>query len=618
MLIFKGDEYSSDDQYSDDVEEISVRRQPRKSRLLIAILAIFLPVGYTMAGNISLGSNSPIESGQGVALYAACSGSTQIILKPAVTFVNGNPGAFKFTSFDVSNIPVGCQGTDFQFSAYGDTGTAITLYDSSGTTVNVYNNAGTFEANALSGYTVTNLSTGSFRVTFTSASAPSASIYKFTLQSGLHVAYASASSWLISAGTTSSGQYIYDSAIDSSGNTYSLTYSAEMRINGTTYSPGVMTTWITKSDAQGNFLWTKDLSSTGVTTGLALALDSSNNIYVVGRYNGTFTVGSSTLTTVGSDDGFIAKLDSSGNGVWANQIAGTDIDYVQGVAVDSANNPVITGYTRSGSLSIAGQTFTKISAQDLFVAKYNSSGGSVWAVQGRTPADQNQGTDIATDSSNNVYVAGFHTGTLTLGSVTKSGNGSADAFVAKINSSGTVQWIANPGSTATEYINAIAVDGSGNVYAAVEYVSPFTVAGNSVSSAGGTDIVLIKYDTSGTAQWARTINGVGGQYADMITLDGSGNIWVTGKYQNTVTSGAYSATSGAGYDLYALRYDSSGTANYIKSIGSNGNENAGGIQIFNGYFFIVGEYAGSLTFEGVTVTSASTSDIDIFVAAFKY
>lgn len=621
MLIFKEEDFSSEDHYSDDIDAPASSQPKRfKSKLIIPFLAIALTAGYTMAGNITLGNNSPIESGQGVALYAACSGATQITLRPAVTFVNGNPGAFKFSSFDVSNVPVGCHGTDFQFSAYGDTGTALALYDSNGTSVNVYNNAGTFEANSLSGYTVSNLATGSFRVTFDSPAALSASIYKFTLQSGIHVAYASVNSWLISAGTTSSGQYIYDSAIDSSGNTYSLSYSAEMRINGTTYNPGSVSAWITKSNTSGTFLWTKNLSSSGVTTGNSIALDSSGNIYVGGRFNGTLTVGSSTLTAVGSDDGFIAKLDSSGNGIWAAQISGTNMDNVLGVAVDSSNNPLVTGYTTSSSLSIAGQTFTRVSSQDVFVAKYNSSGASVWAIQGSSsPTDQNQSIDIVADSSNNVYVAGYHSGTFTLGSTTKSGNGSNDAFIAKINAGGSIQWIANPGSSSSEYLGSINVDSSGNVYAAIEFTASFTVAGTTISSAGSNDVAVVKFNSSGVAQWVRTFGGTGYDAADMITLDGAGNIWVTGKYQNTLSAGSYSVTSSFGYDNYVVRLNTSGIPDFIKSIGSsNTNDVPGGVQIFNSYLYFVGEYAGSLTFEGSTISSGSSSDRDIFIAAFKY
>lgn len=620
MFTFKDESPESQDYYSDDFEQPEEKRGLRKSRLAAALLAITLPLGYTMAGNISLGSNSPIEFGQGVALYAACSGNNQINLKPNATFVNGNPGSFRFTSFDVNNVPVECQGNDFAFDAYGETGSAIALFDTNRTSVNVQNNAGTFVANTDSGYSVTNTSTGAFRVTFTNPVAVATDIFRFTLQSSVHTPFGSANSWIISAGTTTASQFIYDSAMDSSGNIYSLAGSANMRINGVTSSGG-QGAWITKSDSQGNFLWTQSIMSSSTVWPEGIAIDGTGNILVAGIYTGDLTVGSSTITNSGNSDGFIAKLDSSGNGIWVNKIGGTALDYVTAVAVDSSNNIVVTGWFDSSSLSIAGQSFNRVSSRDIFIAKYDSAGGSLWALQGSTPGNQNQGLDIVIDSSDNIYTSGRHTGALTIGTVSKSGNGSTDGYVARISASGVTQWIVNPGSTASEAVTALALDSAGDVYAAIEYVASFTIAGTTLVNAASDstlDVALVKYNSSGVAQWVRSINGAGQQLASDITADSSGNIWITGRYQNTATSGSSSVTSNGGYDIYLFRFTSSGTADFVRSVGSTNSDEPGGVHVRNGFFYLTGEYSGSLTFEGTTIASASGSDIDNFVLAFRY
>lgn len=143
----------------------------------------------TLAANISLNTDSPIEFGQGVTATTACSGATNLTITPNTTFTNvSGGGSHYFSSVTVSDIPSDCNGTDFTINAYGNSdSTALALFNSSSTSVVVYNNSGTFElgAGTISGASITSGS-GTFTVTFTNPVATSGSIFKITLQSGAH------------------------------------------------------------------------------------------------------------------------------------------------------------------------------------------------------------------------------------------------------------------------------------------------------------------------------------------------------------------------------------------------------------------------------------------------
>ena len=185
----------SDDFYHDDpIEEIS--KKSLRSKFLstgVVIVGSIFFLQSTLAGNISLNSNRGIEFGQSVSQAVACSGNTELTLTPRSTFVNGSPGAHYLQSVTVSNIPTSCYGDDFTISAYNDSSsTPLAIFNSTSTNAVVYNNNGTFElgVGTLEGVNITSGS-GTFTITFTNPVALSSSVFKLTIQSGLHAASAS-------------------------------------------------------------------------------------------------------------------------------------------------------------------------------------------------------------------------------------------------------------------------------------------------------------------------------------------------------------------------------------------------------------------------------------------
>ena len=185
----------SDDFYHDDPIEVEPKRKLQRKFLTTATV-IFASVFFfqsTLAGNISLNSNSGVEFGQGVSQAVACSGDTDLTLTPRSTFVNGSPGAHYLQSVTVSNIPTSCYGDDFTISAYNNSSsTPLALFNGTSTSAVVYNNNGTFElgVGTLADASITSGS-GTFTITFANPVATSASVFKVTLQSSAHTASAS-------------------------------------------------------------------------------------------------------------------------------------------------------------------------------------------------------------------------------------------------------------------------------------------------------------------------------------------------------------------------------------------------------------------------------------------
>ena len=114
-------------------------------------------------------------------------------------------------------------------------------------------------------------------------------------------------------------------------------------------SAGWKDIFIQKLDANGNFIWAKSMGGVSYDVGNSITIDALGNIYIIGVFEDTvdFDPGTGTyyLTSAGSRDIFIQKLDSSGNFIWAKSAGGSDYDGGSSIAVDTTGNVFVVPFT---------------------------------------------------------------------------------------------------------------------------------------------------------------------------------------------------------------------------------------------------------------------------------
>jgi hypothetical protein len=221
-------------------------------------------------------------------------------------------------------------------------------------------------------------------------------------------------------------------AVDSSGNAYITGYFVGTAVFGATTltSEGGNDIYVAKVDSGGNFLWAKRAGGTSGNYGNGIAIDSSGNAYITGEFSGTAVFGATTLTSAGWDDIYVTKVDSGGNFLWAKRAGGTNSDHGYGIALDSSGNAYITGYFY-GTAIFGATTLTSVGSNDIYIAKVDSGGNFLWAKRaGGTSSDHGYG--IALDSSGNAYITGQFQGTAVFGATTLISAGGQDVFIWKV------------------------------------------------------------------------------------------------------------------------------------------------------------------------------------------
>jgi hypothetical protein len=226
-----------------------------------------------------------------------------------------------------------------------------------------------------------------------------------------------------------------------------------------------------------------------------VAVDGSGNSYITGSFKDVASFGSTTLTSVGVEDIFIASYNASGNLVWAKRAGGTSKDAANGIDVDSSGNSYITGEFQSNA-SFGSTTLTSTSfLPDIFLARYDASGNVLWA-RGAGGSSGDYGRNIAVDGSGNSYITGEIEGSASFGSIPLPNSGGADIFIAMYDSSGNELWAKGAGGNLEDRASGIALDAAGNTYISGYFLGVASFGTTNITSSGSSDIYIAKLNTA--------------------------------------------------------------------------------------------------------------------------
>ena len=377
--------------------------------------------------------------------------------------------------------------------------------------------------------------------------------------------------------------------------------------------------FVAKIDASGAYLWATKAGGTAHVLGMGVSTLSDGSAIVTGYFQGTATFGSTRLTSAGSNDVFVAKIDASGAYVWATRAGGSSL--VNGVAIStlSDGSSIVTGYFR-GTATFGSTTLTSTSrvSNDVFVAKIDASGAYVWATRagGSGGSSDTFGLAISTLSDGSAVVTGVFQGTATFGSTTLTSAGSSDVFVAKIDASGTYLWATKAGGTSTDYGYAISTLSDGSAIVTGYFNGTAVFGSTTLTSAGVNDVFVAKIDASGAYLWATQAGGTSGDIGKGISTLSDGSAIVTGYFRGTATFGSTTLTSAGSDDVFVAKIDASGAYLWATKAGGTAGVLGRGVStLSDGSAIVIGDFQGTAAFGSTTLTSAG--GYDVFVAKIQ-
>ena len=380
--------------------------------------------------------------------------------------------------------------------------------------------------------------------------------------------------------------------------------------------------------------WAKGSIGNAFTYSTDIATDHNGNVYVVGEFNnGVVTFGSTTWSDTATNVNvlFLIKYDAIGNLVWTKPVDRSSAD-ICAITVDGLNNIYVTGTFKSAvsvfdTCHLINADVTGNSS-DIFVAKYDTTGNLLWANR-LGSAGNDAGLAITKDLHNNIYIAGYFTNQMVMGTDSLDGGTNSAAFILKYNPAGGIVWARTLGPNSAAHGNSVATDTSGNIYVTGYYLADTISFGDSTYANAyplGLDFFIVKYDSAGNLKWGEIAGGPMDEIGHHVVVDVEGNIYVTGSFSSdSIKFGSYTlhnANSGIiqeTLDVFLTKYNPTGDVLWAKRAGGIPNDAGYGITTdAYGNIFVTGMFnSSSITFDSTTLTKPDINQVDaLFLVSF--
>jgi hypothetical protein len=406
------------------------------------------------------------------------------------------------------------------------------------------------------------------------------------------------------------------------------------------------------------YTWVRTAGGIGEDLANGVAIGANGRCYVTGTIQGTATFGSTTVTSFGYADMFLAAYSAAGELLWVTNAGGGSFegaaDSGNGVAVDASANIYVTGCFRNtgsfGSIDVsAGRN------GGVFLAKYDSLGRALWVRQagGGLAA---WGTACAVDAAGDVYLTGaYYGGAPFWDGYSLSSAGEYDVFLAKVSADGDIRWLKNlggpsyhdfsggiaveggncfisgclgnvpfvasydsqgnqrwlrqPSGSGSGWVVPAAGDGAGGVYFAGEITGSATFGGINVSSAGEADALLGHLDASGDPLWVKTFGGSKGDGFRSAKRDGEGNLVVNGYFQGSANISGTNLVGQGSSDSITAKFTPDGALIWAVGSGGGGDDMGKGVAVdLDGSVVVVGSFSSTALFGSESFVSAGATD----------
>lgn len=396
---------------------------------------------------------------------------------------------------------------------------------------------------------------------------------------------------------------------------------------------GVHDLFIVKFSKNGSVLWAKSFGGNMHDEGTSINIDSYGNLVICGIFKSPSIVfGTKVLINKGYEDIFVIKMNNKGDLVWANSIGGNYSDKGKNITTDRFGNVYVSATYKSTVLNIETDTFYNKGFDDICVIKYNSNGSFLWAKNlGGNYIDYVN--CITTDSENNFIIIGsFDSDTFTINADTLLNvrgnlNKESDIYLLKLDENGNTIFIKSYGGSESDGGLSVCCDLKNNIYITGYFQSSF-IYFDTIPLFNNKNLLpdgyIIKLNLEGNIVWAKSFGGNGSDKGSQLISDYQNNIILLGRStSSTLIIDSFSLYQYNGVAFFLAKYNENGNIKWI--------ENDGGswytlYSVFtldcNNNLYITGCFNSSCVTFGLTtlinVTNNSDYHSDLFIAKYSF
>ncbi len=317
----------------------------------------------------------------------------------------------------------------------------------------------------------------------------------------------------------------------------------------------------------------------------------------------------------------VSQLQHNRQRGWAIRSGGPDWDEATSIAVDTGSVTYITGWFEDDMVyetTRLGNKFLRNAGskgtRDAFVIKYEDD-SVLWARRFGGGGDD-FGLDITVDGSHNVYALGRFEKQAGFGADTSYAVGKSDIMIIKYRPDGSIDWRTQAGGTDFDSPSSVTVDRSGNVYVTGGFYGTADFGGINLTSSGKDDIFIAKYLPNGTISWARSAGGSLGDVGFGTAVDTMGNVYVAGSFaSSTATFGSLVIQGDPNATMYLAKYHPDGSIDWVKTAKGGVGASARSVAIGPaGEVYVTGVCGTTADFGDTTVVANSI--YNFYIAKF--
>ncbi|GAB4286871.1 MAG: hypothetical protein Kow0068_12500 [Marinilabiliales bacterium] len=402
----------------------------------------------------------------------------------------------------------------------------------------------------------------------------------------------------------------YNINVDDEQNIYltgTFSYTADF-IDTVLVSYGSNDGFLAKFDSVGNLIWIVQFGGDNSDEGTLIDFDSNDNVILGGMFHSdTAYIGDTALFSCGcSDFTFIAKYSKNGDFIWANEIIGDGSVQIKGLAVVPGDSVIATGFYFH-SAYFENDTIYPNGLSDIFIVKYGPDGNEKWHRQfGGTNLDM--AYDLVANG-NNIYITGSFKNKVTFGTDMVISRGASDVFLLKTNQFGDPLWAVSFGSAGSDEALAMTLDADNNLIITGYGGDSLYFGGNYISSAGGSNFILSKFDSSGNPLWCKMAGGIFDDMGLDVSCNQDNRIFVTGKFMDTLNIDTNQLVTNYYSDIFFAEFYPDGNSRWVKQIHSEKNDEGTAILYANNSIYLTGHFRDTALFDTNEYYSYGGSDI---------